>query len=112
MTITLSLSVFIVSYVFPSAAGTSLGSNLHPERVVGHVHVRRKRRFGGGLPSDVVRHVRQVRLARSDTANQLQRLLHVEMRVMRLEAQRIDHQHLHAEQLLLLGPPIVLKSVR
>lgn len=64
------------------------------------MHVRRERRLGHGLQPDVVRHVGEVGLTGRHTANQLQRLGHIEVRVVRSEAQGIDHKHLDAGEFL------------
>ena len=55
------------------------------------------------MQTNLVGHMRDIRLTGPDTADQRQRLLEVEMRRMDCKAQRIDHQHLHAAELLDLG---------
>ncbi len=66
------------------------------------MHVGRKAERRLGVQADLVGHVREVGLARSDAADQLQRLLHIEVRVVGREAQGIDDQYFHAVELALL----------
>ena len=67
------------------------------------MHARRERRLRLGMQAYFVGHMRDIGLARPDAADQRQRLREVEMRRMRSETQRIDHQHLRTAQFFGLG---------